>query len=441
MCWIVLGHTLLVALVDTDNILEFIFVYRQKVLFMILANGFLCVDTFFVISGIMVGYVFQQIVENETRMKYIVYVLHRFIRSVWVSDSFTRSPRLSPALIVFGAIYICLWPQLGSGPNYPSKAPDEDMCRETWYYTVFYINNFLPMDKLEQKTKSIKILFSGCWASVNRSESEICKHLPICEGPSPQSPGLRPSEVAKAHYQIKSGYRKIGVFLALSFAAGTIITSGVISYENNMAEIVPQFITDGGKIADPREYYNYFYQRPYCRMGPYIVGLLLGYTFQVTERKIKLSRPVVVIGWILSTVTALAVLFSPYSSFSQHRIWYNWECALYNAFKHTAFGMSVAWVVLACVTGYGGVVNVFLSWKAFVPFSRITYCTYLVHPAVLYLFHYSLKGVLWLNMWAVIVHFLGVLFISIVLGFFLSLLVESPAIQLERAVLRSLGYY
>ena len=32
-----------------DNILEFIFVYRQKLLFMILANGFLCVDTFFVL--------------------------------------------------------------------------------------------------------------------------------------------------------------------------------------------------------------------------------------------------------------------------------------------------------------------------------------------------------------------------------------------------------
>ncbi|GFS09100.1 nose resistant to fluoxetine protein 6-like [Elysia marginata] len=135
MCWIVLGHTLLVALVDTDNILEFIFVYRQKLMFMILANGFLCVDTFFVLSGTMVGYVFIHVVENETRIKYLVYVLHRFMR-------------LSPALIVFGAIYICLWPHFGTGPNYPSKAPDEDMCRENWAYTLFYINNFLPMDKL-----------------------------------------------------------------------------------------------------------------------------------------------------------------------------------------------------------------------------------------------------------------------------------------------------
>ncbi|RUS81887.1 hypothetical protein EGW08_010357 [Elysia chlorotica] len=210
--------------------------------------------------------------------------------------------------------------------------------------------------------------------------------------------------------------------------------------------------------------------------------IVLGHTLLVALVDTgQYSVPAVIVGWTLSTAVALTVLFAPYSSFSQQRIWHDWECALYNAFKHTAFGMSVAWVVLACVSGNGtpptnnnplhqitardtptrhsplvtplatsgqrarwlgrGFVNTLLSWKAFIPFSRISYCTYLVHPAVLYLFHYSLKGVLWLNMWAVIVHFLGVLFISIVLGFLLSLFVESPAIQLEKAILRSLGYY
>ncbi|RUS81886.1 hypothetical protein EGW08_010356 [Elysia chlorotica] len=198
--------------------------------------------------GILVGYVFIQVVENETKIKYVVYVLHRFMR-------------LSPALIVFAAIYICLWPQLGTGPNYPSRAPDEDMCRENWAYTLFYINNFLPMDKL--------CLMWTWYLSCDYQFYLVCPlfMVPLC-----------------------LGYRKIGVFLACSFAVGTMITSGVISYENNMAEIVPQFISDGGKISDPRVYYNYFYQRPYCRMGPYIVGLMLGYFFNQTGLQIKISR-------------------------------------------------------------------------------------------------------------------------------------------------------
>ena len=32
---------------------------------------------------------------------------------------------------------------------------------------------------------------------------------------------------------------------------------------------------------------------------------------------------------------------------------------------------------------FSGYVNDILSWKGFVPLSRLTYCTYLIHPMVL----------------------------------------------------------
>ena len=45
--------------------------------------------------------------------------------------------------------------------------------------------------------------------------------------------------------------------------------------------------------------------------------------------------------------------------------------------------------------------NAFLSWKAFIPLSRLTYCTYLVHPLVIWWFiagetliHYSIQIIL-----------------------------------------------
>jgi len=31
-----------------------------------------------------------------------------------------------------------------------------------------------------------------------------------------------------------------------------------------------------------------------------------------------------------------------------------------------------------------GFVNSFLSWKAFIPLGRLTYCAYLVHPIIMY---------------------------------------------------------
>ena len=39
--------------------------------------------------------------------------------------------------------------------------------------------------------------------------------------------------------------------------------------------------------------------------------------------------------------------------------------------------------------GYGGPVNNFLSWSAFAPLARLTYCCYLIHMEVLPMFVFS----------------------------------------------------
>lgn len=45
--------------------------------------------------------------------------------------------------------------------------------------------------------------------------------------------------------------------------------------------------------------------------------------------------------------------------------------------------MALAWIVIACSTGHGGVLNKFLSATCLYPFSRVTYCAYLVHPIII----------------------------------------------------------
>lgn len=56
------------------------------------------------------------------------------------------------------------------------------------------------------------------------------------------------------------------------------------------------------------------------------------------------------------------------------------SAAAYSSLSHTAWAMSLAWIVVACSAGYGGYVNEILSAPIIYPFSRVTYCTYLVHP-------------------------------------------------------------
>ena len=62
------------------------------------------------------------------------------------------------------------------------------------------------------------------------------------------------------------------------------------------------------------------------------------------------------------------------------------------SFSRVAWTMGVSWVIFACMKGYGGPVNTFLSWGLFAPLSRLTYTIYLIHMHIIFLFHYGAKS-------------------------------------------------
>ena len=63
--------------------------------------------------------------------------------------------------------------------------------------------------------------------------------------------------------------------------------------------------------------------------------------------------------------------------------------ALYSATSRIIWAMGLAWITFASAHNYGGLVSWFLSLKVWVPFSRLTYCAYLVHPIIIAIFYGS----------------------------------------------------
>lgn len=57
--------------------------------------------------------------------------------------------------------------------------------------------------------------------------------------------------------------------------------------------------------------------------------------------------------------------------------------ATYSSLSHTAWALALAWIVVACSSGNGGYVNNILAAPVIYPFSRVTYCAYLVHPVAI----------------------------------------------------------
>jgi peptidoglycan/LPS O-acetylase OafA/YrhL len=89
------------------------------------------------------------------------------------------------------------------------------------------------------------------------------------------------------------------------------------------------------------------------------------------------------------------------------------------AFGRLAWAMGVSWVMFACITGYGGIINSFLSWSLFSPLSKLTYCTYLIHIDVIFLFFYNTKRPMYFSEYT-IVSFLLLIFTYYLLTYLLT---------------------
>lgn len=131
----------------------------------------------------------------------------------------------------------------------------------------------------------------------------------------------------------------------------------------------------------------------------------------------------------------------------------------FHLFIHSAWGLSLMWITLSCCWGIARPVNSFLSYNGFFPLSRLTYCTYLIHPTVmmmtsfqfespmhlkhgmvvdkaiipiLLLSHFTLYSFLLVQITA----FMGNATISFLIAFALSLMFEAPVIRLLKLCFR-----
>lgn len=153
------------------------------------------------------------------------------------------------------------------------------------------------------------------------------------------------------------------IFLIISW-----ITTAIIAFSNNHRPV-----TD-----DPFALFDKIYDKPWTRLGPYLIGMTVGWILFRTNCKIQLSKFVVACAWTLASLNLFVLVFGLYQTEMSQM-----TAALYSALSHSAWAVSLAWITIACSTGYGGFVNTILSAPCIYPFSRVTYCAYLVHPIVI----------------------------------------------------------
>lgn len=127
------------------------------------------------------------------------------------------------------------------------------------------------------------------------------------------------------------------------------------------------------------------YLPTHTRLSPWLIGLLFGYFLHHHNRShgIRVSRRMVLWGWILTSLLIIICLWGPYwRAIPQYSKATVAEAALYESFVRCTWTLCIAWVVWACHNGYGGFINDFLSWNGFASFGQFSYSLYITHRIV-----------------------------------------------------------
>ncbi|KAI4486403.1 hypothetical protein M0804_005773 [Polistes exclamans] len=385
MAWVILGHTCIIVFKYSDN-MEYRKVVEKKFLFQTITNGAFSVDTFFFMGGLLVSFLYFRTnakgdlnkLTQGTKgfvsgsLKFIGLLVYRFCRLT------------APYMFILGVVEISMkWFHYNSVFEPPTA--DHYNCPNYWWRNLLYINTFFPVDQM---------CMPWSWYVADDTQFYIVGGVILV--------------LAVNHF-------KIAATAVITLLVSSWLTTGYIALANNHMP----------SSDDPLALFDKIYDKPWTRLGPYLIGMSVGYFLFKTDCKVKMSKATVVIGWLLSFGCLLSLLYGLYEAELSPV-----TSAAYSSLSHSAWALGLAWIIVACSTGYGGYINKILSAPILYPFSRVTYCAYLIHPIIIRLTTMNLDSPFHLGKDTMMITFLGQLILSYFLSFIVSVSFEAPVVSM-----------
>ena len=114
------------------------------------------------------------------------------------------------------------------------------------------------------------------------------------------------------------------------------------------------------------------YDKPYSRIGAYIIGMITAYIYVKTEARIRGVLPWIVVAVCVIVPPALAYTdICP--DFQMDGKWGTVANVAYLSLSRPVWTCGVALLVFMCMRGDGGVVNKVLSWRPWDAMAKLTY--------------------------------------------------------------------
>ena len=408
MFWVILAHTHFLALeTGLDNITHLV-TTMSRFSFQPLCNAFFAVDTFFVMSGLLVTYLsMRQMKRKKGRFPFLTYYLHRYLR-------------LTPTYAFVLFFIWLLMMHLADGPIYPSKTWEESSiyqnCKKYWWTNLLYINNIYPWKMTD-----------GCiyWSWYLANDMQFYVFSPLI--------------IIPFYFLFPLGLAISAVVILICLVISGVL-AGIYDHQANQLSRFAYNYTGSSSID--MTYDNLLYIKPWHRVAPYVVGLVLGYILyrfrMPTKPKWYITYPVFAGMWIISGILLVSTLYGLYFTWHDH-FPSTAENVLYITFSRLAWSLGLALIVIICHYGYGGIVNWFLSLSFWIPLSRISYNAYLLHPFLLIVIFGSERKPTNYQDYNLLVYSIGMVVLSYGASAVISVFVEFPVGNLEQVLFKMAG--
>lgn len=328
--WIMFGHRIGNQTgFPIANMLDF-FKFFSSYWSLVISAYTLAVDTFFLMGALLATMSIMQAVERGTlsipRMIY-----HRYIRytPVW-------------AAVILYIVSISKFTV--SGPM-GSTVDLSSGCKKYWWASLLHIQNYI--DAPNQ-------CFNPGWYL--SADFQLYIITPFLVYPA-----------------IKYGWKYLWSIPTLGLMSSIYVL--VIS-------LVNEIYYSARKAGDFEFIATWIYFPTHARIGPWMVGITLGYIlYKQRNQRLQISKGVNAALWIASlsillivmlTLYPLRLIFDNESTLTQN--------AAYVAFHRLLWAIAIAWIIFACHhLKTGGIIKWFLELRQFQPICRMGLSIYLIH--------------------------------------------------------------
>nr|CAD7413714.1 unnamed protein product [Timema poppensis] len=275
-----------------------------------------------------------------------------------------RRMQLTPAFAAMILLQVGVLPRLGSGPMFGGMYNKTiNACDQYWWAALLYFHNFLKPKNMVKPGTFLDMRLSQTWYL--SLDMQLYLLSPLILIPLWKKPkfglyllGFLMVLGPSISFAIAYTHQLLPTFFEIAPPQSPDPTPLLpLRYFLNSHLEISNFKIDIliWRLEDARNGELFAYYTPPVRFTPWILGIFLGYVLHKTKNhKPLLSKPVVIVGWVGNILMMLAAQYLIYPIQQPDYVYDRLVCSFYFALFRTCWALGVAWIVFACVTGYGG---------------------------------------------------------------------------------------